>query len=106
MPSGQNDRRNEVFRLTEFRGFTDSFQGASALADRFLRILTLQNDSGLVPFTADVNSAGRGVAIAETLLEQRCELDAHCGWKLAADAALVYKFMESTIRVQNGPGSG
>lgn len=102
MPSRRNDRQNEeVFPRTDFREFIDSIQGTNAVGNRFLRSTTLQDDPNLVSFTTDVKTARRGVATAEALLERRRELDAHYGWVLASDAALVYESMGG----KNGQGA-
>jgi hypothetical protein len=94
MSSQQNDKPvEEAFPLTDFREFIDSIQGANAVGNRFLISMEPQDDPNLISFTADVEFAQRGIAIAEAMLERRCELDTHYGWVLASDAALVYESM-------------
>ncbi|KAF3054198.1 hypothetical protein E8E11_012013 [Didymella keratinophila] len=83
----------EVFPATDFREFIDSIQGVNAVGTCILASMKPQDDPNLVSFTADGESAKRGIAIAEALLERRRELDAHYGWVLASDAALVYQSM-------------
>jgi hypothetical protein len=83
----------EAFPLTDFREFIDSIQGANAVSNRFLASMEPQDDPDFVSFRVCVESAKRGIAVAKTILGRRRELDAHYGWVLAADAALVYASM-------------
>jgi len=83
----------DAFTPTDFREFIDSIQGANVVGNRFLSSMKPQDDPDLVWFTADVESAKHGIAIVEALSERRRELDAHYGWVLASDAALVHQSM-------------
>ena len=83
----------EAFPPTDFREFINRIQGANAVGNRFLQSMKPQNNADVVSFTVSVESAKRGIAVAKAILERRRELDAHYGWVLATDAALVYASM-------------
>lgn len=73
--------------------FIDSVQGANAIGNRFLKSMAPHRPQGIPSPTIEVESAKRGILIAEALLERRRDLNAHYGWVLASDAALVSRSM-------------
>ena len=78
---------------TDFREFIDSILEANTRGKNFIARVTKSRFSSGPSATMDQHTVHGDLAALGSLLAMRRELDAHYGWVLASDAALVYKSM-------------
>lgn len=87
---GTNTIEN-VFRATDFGEFIDSILEANTRGKNFVARITESRFASDPNATMEQHSLHNDLAALKGLLAMRRELDAHYGWVLASDAALIYK---------------
>ena len=89
---GTNTIEN-VFRATDFGEFIDSILEANTRGKNFVARITESRFASGPNATMEQHTVRNELAALESLLAMRRELDAHYGWVLASDTALIYKSM-------------
>ena len=78
---------------TDFREFIDSILEANTRGKNFIARVTKSRFASGPSATMDQHTVHGDLAALGSLLAMRRELDAHYGWVLASDTALIYKSM-------------
>ena len=82
-----------VFPATDFREFIDSISEANTRGKNFIARVTKSRFASGPNAAMEQHTVRNDLAALGSLLAMRRELDAHYGWVLASDTALIYKSM-------------